>query len=237
MTDLFDVLDATWPAYASHRAGPWLVREGRGGGKRVSAATPAGDWADADIPLAETAHAELGQVPLFLIRPADAALDAALASRGYDVVDPVNIYAAPVAVLAATPPKRMTTFPIWPMLAIMRDQWVGSGTGPERLANMERAIPPRTSILGRIEDRAAGVAFVAVHGDTAMLHALPILPEFRRKGLAANVLRAAAVWGERQGASQLALAVTRDNLPANALYASLGMQVVEQYHYRRAARR
>ncbi|TMV56955.1 GNAT family N-acetyltransferase, partial [Thioclava sp. BHET1] len=36
---IFAALDASWPAAALHHAGPWLIREGRGGGKRVSAAT------------------------------------------------------------------------------------------------------------------------------------------------------------------------------------------------------
>lgn len=237
MTGLFAALDATWPAFAATRSGPWLVRDGRGGGKRVSSATAEAVWRDAEIPLAEAAQAALGQDPLFLIRPADAALDAALAARGYVTVDPVNLYAAPLAGLTATPPRRMTTFPLWPPLAIMRDLWAEAGTGPARLAIMDRAPGPKIAILGRIDDRAAGTAFVAVHGDVAMVHALHTLPEFRRKGLAADIMRAAALWAESRGAARLALAVTRDNLPANALYASLGLRVVEQYHYRRAPRR
>ena len=74
---------------------------------------------------------------------------------------------------------------------------------------------------------------MAVHGDTAMLHALEVPAALRRQGAARNVLRPGGVLGRRSRApTRLALAVTAANGPARALYASLGMQAVGQYHYR-----
>jgi ribosomal protein S18 acetylase RimI-like enzyme len=61
---------------------------------------------------------------------------------------------------------------------------------------------------------------------------LEVSPPYRRQGCAQNILRAAAVWARQQGADTLALAVTEANGGARALYASQGMQVVGQYHYR-----
>jgi N-acetylglutamate synthase len=43
------VLEATWPPAARHRAGPWVLRDGAGGGKRVSAATAEGPVTAADL--------------------------------------------------------------------------------------------------------------------------------------------------------------------------------------------
>jgi len=54
----------------------------------------------------------------------------------------------------------------------------------------------------------------------------------RRQGCAINILRAAACWAQDHGADTLSLAVTQANAGARALYASLGMEGVEQYHYR-----
>ena len=34
---LFAVMETTWPAASVQQVGPWLIREGQGGGKRVSA--------------------------------------------------------------------------------------------------------------------------------------------------------------------------------------------------------
>lgn len=232
MNDLFAALDATWPAFATHRTGPWAIREGRGGGKRVSSALALTDAAPTDIDAAEAAQLALGQPALFCLRDHEAALDLALAGRSYRFVDPVQLYAAPVAMMAAEPPVHLSTFPIWPPLAIMQEIWADGDIGPARLGVMGRVGGAKTAILGRAGDRAAGSVFVAVQGDTAMVHALHVLPALRRTGLARNLMRAAALWASAQNANTLALAVTTANVAANALYIGLGMTVVGQYHYR-----
>lgn len=230
---LYATVEATWPAAARHRHGPWLLREGRGGGQRVSAATAEVPAADGDIALAEAAQADLGQPSLFMIRHGDSALDMLLAARGYLRHDPVVAYAAPVAQLAAPAPDPMTAFPLWPPLAIATGLWAEAGIGAGRLAVMDRVVGPKTCILGRANDRAAGVAFVACAGNQAMLHALEVTPGQRRQGSANNILRAAAGWAQDQGATTFSLVVTEANAAARALYASLGMHVVGQYHYRK----
>lgn len=223
-------MEATWPPLARHQTGPWLIREGAGGGKRVSAASAHGAWVDSDIPEAEAAMQALGQHPLFVIWPGDEPLDAALAARGYALIDKVLGYAAPVT--AFPPPPRMTTFPHWPPMQIARDIWAEGDIGPGRLAVMERVTGPKTVILGRAQDKPAGTAFVALHGKTAMLHAIEVRPAQRRQGTARHILAAAAHWAAEHGANRLALAVTEGNAAARALYASLGLQVVGNYHYR-----
>jgi ribosomal protein S18 acetylase RimI-like enzyme len=97
---------------------------------------------------------------------------------------------------------------------------------------MARVSGPKTAILGRINDRAAGTAFVALHEQTAMLHALHVLPGQRRQGIAAHMMRAAALWAQDQGAQRFSVVVTSANTAALALYASLGMTIVGHYHYR-----
>lgn len=231
--DLQAVAELTWPPATTHRAGPWTIREGRGGGQRVSAASAAADWTEADIPMAEAAMRALGQSPLFVLQPHEAALDAALAARGYALHDPVVAYAAPTDRLAATEPPFLSTFPHWPPLSVARQIWAEGGIGPARIAVMDRVDGPKTCILGRTGDRAAGAAFVAVHGNVAMLHALETVPDQRRKGCGHNILRAAGRWALDHGALTLALLVTERNVAARALYASLQMQVVGQYHYRK----
>ena len=226
------LLDATWPAAAERREGPFTIREGRGGGKRVCAATAESGWTGADIDRAVAAQRALGQDPLFMIREGEAALDAELAARGFRVVDPVVVYHAKVADLATEVPPPVSTFCLWPMLRIMRELWAEGGVGADRIAVMERAKGPKTAILGRVNDRAAGTAFVAGTGHEAMLHALHVVPEQRRQGIAVKMMRAAAFWAQDQGFSDLSLAVTEANAGARALYASLGMAIVGKYHYR-----
>lgn len=232
MTDLFDALDATWPAAGHRDVGGWRVREGQGAGKRVSCATVIGADAPAGIDAAEAAQASLGQPALFCLRAGQDAADQALAARGYVIIDPVVLLSAPIAGLAAEAPAHLSTFPLWPPLAITRDIWAEGGVGAERQAVMDRVTVPKTAILGRAGDRAAGAVFVAVDGPVAMVHALHVDPAVRRQGLARNLMRAAARWAEGNGATTLALAVTKANSAANALYACLGMVAAGHYHYR-----
>ena len=224
------VIAATWPPRRRHRLGRWTIREGAGGGKRVSAASAEAEVSAADLPQAEAAMRALGETPLFLIRPGDGALDTLLAAQGYDRIDPVLVYAAPVS--GFEPPPTMTTFAHWPPMEITRSLWDQAGIGPARLAVMDRVTGPKTAFLARARDRAAGVAFVALDHDIAMLHALEITTGQRRQGCAGHLLRAAASWAADNGAKTLSLLVTEANTPARALYVSAGMEVVGQYHYR-----
>ncbi|MDR0810156.1 MAG: GNAT family N-acetyltransferase [Gemmobacter sp.] len=224
-------MEATWPPARRIATGPWILREGLGGGQRVSAATAEGDWAEADIPQAEAGMAALRQERLFLIRQGEERLDAALAARGYLVKDPVVVCAAPVEVVAQ-PVSAMAAFPHWPPLAIAVDLWAEGGIGPDRLAVMERVGGLKAAILGRKDDSPAGSAFAAMSGPVAMLHALEVRPAMRRRGAARDMVRAAAGWAREQGAEQFAVVVTEANAPARALYRDLGMAETALYHYR-----
>lgn len=245
---LAQVMEATWPPARSLTCGPFTLRDGQGGGKRVSAATLHGPWAEADIDRAGAGMAALGQDRLFMLTEGDGALDQALAARGYQIIDPVVAYAAPVADLIRPLPP-LATFAHWPPLAVTAEIWAEGGIGPARLAVMDRVPGPHTALLSRSGTRAgrdengqpaddpsreacSGACFVALSGDVAMLHALEVLPAHRRQGAGRDLLQAAALWAKDQGAQTLSLVVTRENQPARALYESLGMQIVGQYHYR-----
>lgn len=231
---LHAAFEATWPPLRRVEAGPWLLRDGDGGGKRVSAATVRGDWRVDDLPAAEEAMRMMGQRPLFQVRETDGALGAALEDRGYDVVDPVTAWVCPVGQLTDRPVPRVTVFSVWEPLAIMREIWAAGDIGPARVRVMERAAAPKTGLFGRISDRPAGTAFVAVHDGIAVLHALEIVPEHRRKGLGAWMLRGAAHWAQSNGAGWMAVLCTTRNDAANALYAGLHMTPAGGYHYRMA---
>jgi GNAT superfamily N-acetyltransferase len=225
------LIDATWTAARLDRVGPWTIRAGAGGGSRVSAATASAPAGADDIPAAEAAMRALGQAPLFMMRPGEAALDAALTARGYRVKDPVTLYTAPVADLAGSLPP-VTCFRVWPPLAVQRDIWAAGDIGPDRCAVMARVAGPKTTILGRSDDSPAGTLFLARHAQTAMVHAVEVPPRFRRCGMARLMMQGAAVWSQEVGAQDLAVLVTTANAAANELYTSLGMRAAAGYHYR-----
>ena len=230
---LYRATEVTWPPRKAIEAGPWILRDGAGGGKRVSAATQRAAFdAAIDIPAAEQAMRLMGQPPLFMIRDGDTALDRTLAARNYAVADPVNLYVCPVQNLADRPVPLVMAFAVWEPLAIMRELWAQGGIGDARLQVMERAAGPKTGLFGRIADKPAGVGFCALDGDVAMVHALEIAAPFRRNGLAAWMMRQAAHWASDWGAAWMAVLCTTRNEAANALYRGLGMQCVGSYHYR-----
>ena len=232
--DYFDIIDATWPAEHYVTEGPWRLRQTQGAGSRVSSISAVDQWNDADIERAVDAARAIQQHPLFMIKSGEDRLDQALASRGYTIEDPSVIYALPIAPLITEPMPYAKAFAMWPRLAIMDDLWDAGGITPARRAVMERATCPKTSLLGRAGDRAAGVAYVGLHGKTAMMHAVEVAREHRRKGVSAWMLRAACHWTAAHGGDEISMVTTRTNAPANAAYASQGGQLVGHYHYRRA---
>ncbi|MEJ2019673.1 MAG: GNAT family N-acetyltransferase [Maritimibacter sp.] len=229
---LLEVCEATWPPVSTTRLGAWTIREGGGGGKRVSAATE--DWpvTDADLPTAEAAMRDLGQVPLFQIRADEEKLDSLLDAHGYSVIDPVNLWAAPVSLLTTRDLPQNSVEAIWPPQAYLSEIWQEGGIGTERQAVMARAKVAKTSIVARLGGHAAGVAFVGLHEDVAMVHALHVAENHRRRGAARMLMQAAANWAADQGAEVISLIVTQGNHAANPLYASLGMNMIGHYHYR-----
>ncbi|MCW1951723.1 MAG: GNAT family N-acetyltransferase [Octadecabacter sp.] len=229
---LTSLIDATWPAKSMRDVDGWTIREGAGGGSRVSAATATRDANLEGHPLAASAMRQLGQTPLFMVRAGEEKLDALLESDGYIIKDPTTFYTAPTDMLATQRPPAVTCFQVWPPLAAQAEIWAAGGIDTARLAIMERARGAKTTVLGRVNDTPAGTAFAAVRDSTAMIHAIETAAAFRRQGLGRHMLTAMSFWAKDQGADTVALLVTRANVGANALYTSLGMTPVGGYHYR-----
>jgi len=228
---LYEVTGRTWPARSSNHLGSIEVQYGAGGGKRVESARCARVITRGELRLAEDAMRGLSQTPLFMIQDGQDALDDMLAQEGYRLIDQVNLYVAPIQKLAIDPPP-ITGFAIWEPLAIMTDIWAQGGIGASRIDVMHRAQGPKTSVLGRINDHAAGCGFVAVADAVAMVHALEVLPEHRKHGLGRFMMQEAAIWAQSQGANWMSVICTVENHAANALYRGMGMSLVGHYHYR-----
>ena len=229
---LYRTIDDTWPAAEVHTTDEWTLRFGAGGGSRVSAATANTPVSIADIATAETAMVSWGQSPLFMIREGDEELDQQLSDLGFQIKDPVTMYAAQLSEMDIQRPPPVTSFEVWPPLNCQKEIWQDGGIGSGRFDVMERANGPKTTLLGRLNDTPAGTTFVGISGHLAMMHALEVKNDIRRKGLARMLTNAACLWGRDQGAKTMTLVTTTANEAANRLYSSLGMQVVGHYHYR-----
>ncbi|MEM9709229.1 MAG: GNAT family N-acetyltransferase [Pseudomonadota bacterium] len=216
-------LDATWPSASIAQKGPVELRYGPGG-KRVSAARAKGPLTETDIETAEQAMAAAGQVPLFMVTPGEEDLDRQLAALGYAVIDPVTLYVCPLE----QGPGPVTT--AWPPRPEDKALWADGGIGADRIDVMERVTGPKAVLADGTPPRA--VVFSALGAGGAMIHALHVDPASRRRGLARSLCLAAARWAAAEGAPWIGLAVTDDNIPANALYRALGYAPVGRYWYR-----
>lgn len=228
---LFDVIEATWPPFATENCDGVTLRDGQGGGKRVSAATAPDNTSEAILDLV-IERMGVSMDPLFQIEDGQKRLDRLLADRGFDVIDPVSIYLANIQRVAEDGPPPVSAFSTWPPLAMQTEVWEAAGVNASRRAVMARVQGPKRALLARTGNAPSGAAFVAIHEDTAMVHALEISAEFRRNSAGRNLMRCAAQWAASEGATQIATLTLKDNVPANALFTSLGMRPVGQYHYR-----
>jgi len=227
-------LEASWPAPDYAEAGAFRV--GRAGADPAlgAAALRSRDaaWQDEDLQRAFDLHASWQQPPIFrLADDADPALVAALTQRGLQPAREMRMLAVGIDRLTTQPVPRVTSFAVWPPLAIQRDLWAEMGLDAARQAIMDRVALPKSAILGRTDDRAAGVAFVAASDGLAVLHALEIVPSLRRQGLAGWMMREAGFWATAQGCDRLCLAVAADNAAAIALYRKLEFQDAGGFRY------
>lgn len=230
---LFEAVDQTWAPAERIKLGPWVIRRGDGGGQRVSAASLDGSFSGANVDEAEAAMATLGQRPLFMVRAQDTSLDATLGERDYEIVDPVLYFIGKSREIRRSDPQSLAAIQCDEPLEIMKEIWETGGINEKRISVMKRTPDPKTYILGRYDNQAIGCAFVACHREIAMLHALEVSKTVRRSGVARNILGKSAAWADDNGAEYFAAVTLGENLPAQKLFTSFDMQVVDSYHYRR----
>ena len=224
--------EVCWPPLNKKSIGPWIIREGEGGGNRVSSTTANDCFTKKDIFLAENHMSLLNQENIFHIRQKDSELDYILEGLGYSLVDKPLVYGSKIAKMSPPCVPPMTVFNIWPPLRIMKDIWKIGGTTDSRMAVMARCKVRKTAILGRIENKVAGCAFISEYKGIAILQSLFVLPNYRRKGLAGFIISESVKWASYKESSYLALMTDKYNKEARGLYDSLGMTVIDNYHYR-----
>ena len=224
--------ETCWPPLNKKNIGPWVIREGEGGGNRVSSTTANDFFRKEDIFIAENHMQLLNQKNIFHIREKDLELDNILDRLGYSLVDKTVVYGSKIAKMSSPCVPPMTAFNIWPPLRIMKDIWEIGGTTDSRISVMERCKVRKTAILGRIENKAAGCAFISEYKGVAILQALFVLPSYRRKGLARFLISESVKWVSYAESAYLALMTDKYNKEARGLYDSLGMKIIDKYHYR-----
>ena len=222
---------AGWPAREQVEAGGWLLRASGGVTRRANSALPlAGASRRPARPTVEDFYDARLLPPR--VQVTTAALDAALADRGWEASGDTDVLVGPL-------PAGPTSAVVAPLDDAWLDAWWAvDGRGGDAEREVAR------SMLAQVEDAAAharvvrdgevvGVARGVADGAWLGVSHVAVLPEHRRRGVARDLLRALDAWGEEQGTTIAHLQVTREN-PGRGLYA--GMQVTASYRYRTRVR-
>jgi len=164
-----------------------------------------------------------------MIRRFDDALDANLDELGYKIVDPVAVLIMPTDSLLkqlSKPGPLASTLETPDTYA--KAIWKSGGIDQPRLDVMSRVEGAKTYLNAQ----NMRVAFAACHNRIAMVHAVEVSKEHRRKGVANALMHQAAIWAKQKGCTWVTVLTVRANAPACALYKHLGMKEAAAYHYR-----
>ena len=81
-------------------------------------------------------------------------------------------------------------------------------------------------------DEVLAIARLSIANGWAGLTAVEVHPGHRRQGLGVVITAASCAVAEQRGVERVFLQVEADNMPAQALYKSLGFRYSHRYHYR-----
>jgi GNAT superfamily N-acetyltransferase len=234
---------ASWPARKAQFLDGWFLRITEGhSGRANSVATTAFDGRDPATSLrnVEQVYRAAGLTPQFQVTPATVPenLPALLAARGY-VPDPesfVMFADADLVALRGHAPREDVHVEfaspddeVFAALTIAGSR--SAEDGEERLTTLERIAHPTACIVLHVDGSPASSAACVASGEWAGVYVMRTEAPYRRRGLAARVLREAAIWASKTGANKLYLQVDGENHGARALYARTGFRDAYRYTY------
>jgi ribosomal-protein-alanine N-acetyltransferase len=90
-------------------------------------------------------------------------------------------------------------------------------------------VPKTRKYLVALESQEiVGYGGVALAGDVADIHTLTVIPSFRRKGIATQILKELESWAISNGIKDFMLEMREGNLEAQPLYEKYGYQVISR---------
>lgn len=86
----------------------------------------------------------------------------------------------------------------------------------------------RKYIVALDDNEIIGYAGIALAGDVADIHTLTVLPAFRRRGIASQMLKELEEWATQKGIANFMLEMREGNAEAQPLYEKYGYQVISR---------
>jgi GNAT superfamily N-acetyltransferase len=222
-----------WPAAEEVYLAPWLVRFADGYTKRANSATYLVDQPQGGIEKCEAFYAERRAPTVFRIQSfAPPAIDEALASRGYHLLEPTQVMELELKE-SRGPPGAIDTLLVsdW----IQAYHMLRGGERPlhpqhERI--LSRIDAPILAAVLRRDGQVVSCGLGVQDGEYLGVFDMVTALEHRRRGYARELLSYILGWGKRQGARTAYLQVLDANIPASQLYSRLGFRACYSYWYR-----
>lgn len=234
----------TWPAEQSVLLNGWILRTAAGYTKRANSVNPLygaehctaglGD----QIKLAEQYYEQAGLKPVFKITPytQPVNLDERLEELGYTIVEPSSVKLLDLENLAI-PDLRFTI----QVSESLTEEWLNVFSELTELSDKNRETLTRMLSASHLRQgyvllynngtpTACGLG--VIQNGCIGLYDIVTAPEYRRQGMAEQLLLALLHWGKSQGAMTSFLQVVQANAGASALYDKLGFKEIYQYWYR-----
>lgn len=234
----------TWPAEQSVLLNGWILRTAASYTKRANSVNPlyrdkrcTADLGD-QIKLAEQYYEQAGLKPVFKITPyiQPANLDERLADQGYSVVEPSSVRLLDLDDLT-TPDLRYTV----QVSESLTEEWLNAFSQLTELSDKNRKTLTRMLSASHLQQgyvllynngtpTACGLG--VIQNGYMGLYDIVTASEYRRQGMAEQLLLALLHWGKSQGAKTSFLQVVQANAGASAMYDKLGFKEIYQYWYR-----
>lgn len=231
-----------WPAPRELFLEGWILRVSGGLYRRPNAVSPlkgARREPESVIPVAEALYRAHGQAVIFRVLEIADDIDALLAAQGYALGEAVLTLAADLREAGAEMPLNLSfsseATPEWLEAKLHWDKTSDADHQTYRTMLATIVAPKIFAALtldGQIVSRAYGV----LHDGLLVLESVATHPSYRQRGLGRQAIGGLLAWGRAAGAEAACLQVVADNMPALALYRSLGFRhELYRYHYRTKA--
>lgn len=216
---------AAWPAEVETDLGGWCARRSGGSIRRVNSLNQRPHSPPIDerlLDLAETHYAGFGQPSVVRLVSFGECSAEPLARRGYEINGGTTTLHAIIGptTTAALPGVMVADHPTTAWLNA-RNRIAKSDAELFR-AMLDRIAAPRLFAGAAADGDITSVAYGALVDGLLVVESVATDPAHRGRGLARKAVGSLIAWAVSQGVSEAVLQVVTDNVPARALYKSLG---------------
>jgi N-acetylglutamate synthase len=226
-----------WPALREVLLDGWLLRFSEGLTRRANSVNPLRPVDRADLRVCELIYRRLALPTIFRVPSLVPSVDEALGEAGYTREGESCVLYGPIKNMKAAHDPDVLVLshatPEWFAAMAALQNHTGDQAEIYRRIVAQIAIPAAFAALSATGEITA-LAYGAIHNGLLCYDSVITDRRWRRQGHGRRIITALAAWAKGNGAEGACLEVEAGNIPARALYDSIGLnRELYRYHYRR----